>query len=423
MRGKPGKVVVAMSGGVDSSVAACLLVEQGYDVMGLFMRVGHVASPLVGDVSGMQRRPQGAALQTGAPLATRTHQGCCSASDAADARFVAGMLGIPFYALNFEDEFDRIIDYFADEYARGRTPNPCVVCNDRLKFGKLMDYADAVGAEYVATGHYARIGDRDGRPTLLRGRDAQKDQSYVLFGLRRSILDRVMFPIGELTKTEVRTIAARYGLPNRDKPDSVEICFVPDRNYARVVRERRPDGFVEGDVVDESGRMVGRHKGIGRYTIGQRRGLGIAAGRPIYVTQLDVLNNRVTVGDDEALQCPSLVADRVNLLVDGLGDCFEAQVKIRYLHSAVPATIHTLDDPPASPLAKGGRRGVRVVFDEPQRAVTPGQAVVFYDGDTVLGGAWIESAEKGTSGGVRAASGSERTSLSHVASAPRSDRH
>jgi len=393
MRGKPGKVVVAMSGGVDSSVAACLLVEQGYEVMGLFMRVGEKEG---GTDSGTRR----------------AHQGCCSASDAADARFVAGMLGIPFYALNFEDEFDRIIDYFADEYARGRTPNPCVVCNDRLKFGKLMDYADVVGAECVATGHYARIGRRDGRPTLLRGRDLQKDQSYVLFGLRRDILDRVLFPVGELTKPEVRTIAARYGLPNRDKPDSVEICFVPDRNYARVVRERRPDGFVEGDVVDESGRIVGRHKGIGRYTIGQRRGLGIAAGRPIYVTQLDVLNNRVTVGDDEALLCPSLVADRVNLLVDGLGDCFEAQVKIRYLHTAVPATIHTLD---------GG--GLRVVFDEPQRAVTPGQAVVFYDGDTVLGGAWIESAEKGTSGAVRAAGGSERTSLTHVGSAPRSNRH
>jgi len=403
MSGSRGKVVVAMSGGVDSSVAACLLVEQGYEVMGLFMRVGEKED------SGTRR----------------AHQGCCSASDAADARFVAGMLGIPFYALNFEDEFDRIIDYFADEYARGRTPNPCVVCNDRLKFGKLMNYADVVGADYVATGHYARIGRRDGRPTLLRGRDAQKDQSYVLFGLRRSILDRVMFPIGELTKTEVRTIAARYGLPNCDKPDSVEICFVPDRNYVRVVRERRPDGFVEGDVVDESGRMVGRHKGIGRYTIGQRRGLGIAAGRPIYVTQLDVLKNRVTVGDDEALRCPSLVADRVNLLVDGLGDCFEARVKIRYLHTAVPATVYQLDDPPASPLGKGGCRGVhvRVVFDEPQRAVTPGQAVVFYDGDVVLGGAWIESAEKGTSGGVRAASGSERISPGRVASAPRSDRH
>ncbi len=401
----PGKAVVAMSGGVDSSVAACLLVEQGYDVMGLFMRVGGRAADFSprGD-STTTERPRGL------KPAARQHQGCCSANDAADARFVAGMLGIPFYALNFEEEFDGIIDYFADEYARGRTPNPCVVCNDRLKFGKLMDYADAVGAEYVATGHYARISERNGRRTMLRGCDRQKDQSYVLFGLRRSILDRVLFPIGELTKPQVREIAARYELPNRDKPDSVEICFVPDRNYARVVRERRPDGFVDGDVVDESGRVVGRHQGIGKYTVGQRRGLGIAAGKPIYVTGLNVLNNRVTVGDDAALLRGSLVADRANLLVDGLGESFAAQVKIRYLHTAVPAIVHKLD---------GGK--VRVVFDEPQRAVTPGQAVVFYDGDVVLGGAWIEYAEEGTSDPIEAAIGSERISPDRVASAPRSD--
>ena len=393
-----------MSGGVDSSVAACLLVEQGYDVMGLFMRVGVKEGSTVSDDTGT-------AAGVVADSGTR-HQGCCSASDAADARFVAGMLGIPFYALNFEEEFDDIIDYFADEYARGRTPNPCVVCNDRLKFGKLMDYADAVGAEYVATGHYARIGERGGRRTLLRGCDRHKDQSYVLFGLRRSVLDRVLFPIGELTKPQVREIAARYALPNRDKPDSVEICFVPDRNYARIVRERRPDGFVDGDVVDETGRVVGRHQGIGKYTVGQRRGLGIAAGKPIYVTGLDVLNNRVTVGDDAALLRGSLVADRANLFVDGLGESFAAQVKIRYLHTAVPAIVHKLD---------GGK--VRVVFHDPQRAVTPGQAVVFYDGDMVLGGAWIEHAENGTSESIRAASGSERISPSRVASAPRSDLH
>ncbi len=385
---KPVKVVVAMSGGVDSSVAACLLVEQGYNVMGLFMRVGAKESATVGEDSGSN---------TGVVAdraARRNHQGCCSASDAADARFVAGKLGIPFYALNFEEEFDGIIGYFADEYARGRTPNPCVMCNDRLKFGKLMEYADAVGAEYVATGHYARIEDRHGRRALLRGRDQQKDQSYVLFGLRRNILDRVLFPIGELTKPQVREIAARYDLPNRDKPDSVEICFVPDRNYARVVRNRRPDGFVEGDVVDAGGRVVGRHQGLGQYTIGQRRGLGIAAGKPIYVTGLDVLNNRVTVGDDAALLQDSLLANRANFLVSGLGESFPAYVKIRYLHTAVPARVHILpsNDPTASPLTEEGLKGVRVRvdFDEPQRAITPGQAVVFYDDDVVLGGAWID---------------------------------
>jgi len=392
------KVVVAMSGGVDSSVAACLLVEQGYDVMGFFMRVGgpdksHGATKPRSD-KGVEERGgatkrrsnEGAAsdfeLRTsnltgsGGP---RAHQGCCSASDAADARFVAGMLGIPFYALNFEEEFDGIIDYFADEYARGRTPNPCVVCNDKLKFGRLLEFADAVGAKYIATGHYARIGERDGRRVLRRGADRRKDQSYVLFGLRREVLDRVLFPIGDMEKSEVRNIAAEFNLPNRDKPDSVEICFVPDRNYARVVRQRRPDAFVGGEVVDTGGKVLGRHEGIGNFTVGQRRGLRIAAGRPIYVKQLDVLNQRVVMGDDAELLAEGLIAERVNYLVEGLGETFGAEVKIRYLHEATPATVHRLEN---------GR--VRVEFDQPQRAVTPGQAVVFCEGETVLGGGWIE---------------------------------
>lgn len=296
---------------------------------------------------------------------------------------MAGMLGIPFYALNFEKDFDRIIDYFADEYVRGRTPNPCVMCNDRLKFGRLFEYADAVGAQYVATGHYARIGRRGGEPVLMRGVDRRKDQSYVLFGLRREALDRVMFPIGELGKDEVRRIAGRHGLPNRDKPDSVEICFVPDRDYAKVVRRRRPEAFAAGEVVDTTGAVLGRHEGIANFTIGQRRGLRIAAGRPIYVTQLDVLNNRVVMGEGAALLAGGLVAERANLLVTDLDTEFRAEVKIRYLHEAVPATVRILD---------GGR--VRVAFHEPQRAVTPGQAVVFYDGDTVLGGAWISASEE-----------------------------
>ncbi len=425
------KVVVAMSGGVDSSVAACLLAEQGYEVVGLFMRVGakEVTEPrsdeatkprsdeaterrsdgetearrhegadcrlAIGDgrmSEGGSRQDSGAVsypivessyidASRGLKSAARARQGCCSASDAGDARFVAGMLGVPFYSLNFEKEFDRIIDYFADEYARGRTPNPCVVCNDKLKFGRLFEYADAVGAKYVATGHYARIGRRDGRPVLMRGVDRRKDQSYVLFGLRREALERVMFPIGEMTKDEVRRIAARFGLPNCDKPDSVEICFAPDRDYARVVRERRPDAFAHGEVVDSDGSVIGRHEGIANFTIGQRRGLRIAAGKPIYVTQLDVLNNRVVMGDGEALLAEGLIAERVNLHAVETGEVFRADVKIRYLHEAVPATVSLLDD---------GR--ARVTFDDPQRAVTPGQAVVFYEGDVVRGGGWIEYA-------------------------------
>ena len=439
---QPKKVVVAMSGGVDSSVAACLLQEQGYEVLGLFMRTG-VAEP---DADAGAGSPDACAVREGQTSNTsadckrdetanadrfltgaarnarrteetpakagREHRGCCSASDAADARFVAGMLGVPFYALNFERDFDQLIDYFADEYARGRTPNPCVVCNDRLKFGKIVDYADAVGARYIATGHYARVGRCDGRPVLMRGVDAQKDQSYVLFGLDSGILDRLLFPVGELTKTEVRAIADRLDLPNRDKPDSVEICFVPDRDYARVVRQRRPDAFSEGDVLDAGGNVIGQHKGIGQYTIGQRRGLGIAAGTPVYVTDINVERNTVTLGEGEALMSGGLIATRANFLAEVPAGPFRANVKIRYLHQATPATVELVSGDVGAPgvgihesgapssrkksvertdqlgAAVGGR--VCVTFDTPQRAVTPGQAVVFYDGDVVLGGAWIE---------------------------------
>jgi len=398
------KVVVAMSGGVDSSVAACLLQEQGYDVVGLFMRVG-VEQPGERDESGATAQAEacgsgvdagdaseaeacssgacegGADGKTNGRSVRRLKQGCCSATDAADARYVAGMLGVPFYALNFQDEFASIMDYFADEYVRGRTPNPCVVCNDRLKFGKLLDYADAVGAKYVATGHYARIGERDGRKVLLRGRDTDKDQSYVLFGLRRQVLDRVLFPVGDLTKPQVREVAGRLDLPNQQKPDSVEICFVPDNDYARVVRKRCPEAFAVGEVVNQQGEVIGTHQGIGHYTVGQRRGLGIAAGVPIYVTQLNVLDNRVVTGEAEDLMRPALLASRVNYLAHRPTAPFLATVKIRYLHKPAPATVTPLD-----------RARARVDFESPQRAITPGQAVVFYDGDTVVGGGWIDEA-------------------------------
>lgn len=294
------------------------------------------------------------------------------------------MLDVPFYALNFKADFEHIIDYFADEYVRGRTPNPCVVCNDRLKFGRIVDYADAVGAKYIATGHYARIGERDGRRVLMRGVDEGKDQSYVLFGLDRTVLDRVMFPIGALEKKKVRAIAARWNLPNQRKPDSVEICFVPDRDYARVVQERRPDAFREGPIVDEEGRELGRHKGIGHYTIGQRRGLGVSAPDPLYVTHLDVAANIVRVGYRDALLRAGLVAERATFHVDPPTEPFRAEVQIRYLHKAVPATVRPMN---------GAR--FAACFDEPQRAITPGQAVVLYDGDVVLGGGWIQRATDG----------------------------
>lgn len=373
------KVVVAMSGGVDSSVAAVLLAEQGYDVVGLFMRVG-AKEPANGETCSLPR-PSTDGRSSSAFAEPHRHQGCCSAADAADARSVAGRLGVPFYALNFADDFDRIIDYFADEYVRGRTPNPCVVCNDRLKFGRLVEYADAVGAQFIATGHYAKIVRRDDRPALARAADATKDQTYVLFGLRRTLLDRLLFPIGGLTKHEVREIAARHGLPNANKPDSVDICFVPDRNYSRVVRERRPDGFVPGDVLSGAGEVIGRHEGVAAYTIGQRRGVGVAAGRPVYVTAIDVASNTITLDDDHALLASGLVASRVNLLADVDSPGFRAEIKIRYLHAPALGNVR---------LTRDGAAEIR--FDVPQRAVTPGQAVVFYDGDVLLGGGWIDRA-------------------------------
>jgi tRNA-specific 2-thiouridylase len=356
------RIVVAMSGGVDSSVAAAMLCEQGYDVIGLFMRLG-----------------------AGDPHARRDtadrHQGCCSADDAADARYVAGQLGIPFYALNFRDDFDRIIDYFADEYVRGRTPNPCVVCNDYLKFGRLLDYADMAGAPMVATGHYARIADSQDGPALTRPADRKKDQTYFLFGLRREVLSRVRFPLGEMCKQQVRDEARRRGFPNADKPDSVEICFVPDRDYARVVRERRPGAFTPGDVVDEAGAVIGAHEGVAGFTIGQRRGLGIAMGSPVYVTEISAGSRTITLGPKAALLKRGLLAERVNWLCSPPTEPLRVDAKIRYAHRAARATV--------SP-AEGGALHVR--FDEPQSAVTPGQAVVFYDDQRVLGGGWIESA-------------------------------
>lgn len=374
---EPGdtKVLVAMSGGVDSSVTACLLREQGYQVVGLFMRVG-----------AEQPEPAACSNAGGEKAAddpsARSHQGCCSASDAADARFVAGMLDIPFYALNFKADFDRIIDYFADQYVRGRTPNPCVQCNTWLKFGKLIEYADAIGADYVATGHYARLAQTASGPVLRRGLDSAKDQSYFLYGVKREMLSRAMFPIGHLRKEQVRAEARRLRLPVTDKPDSVEICFVPDRDYARVVQARRPEAFRSGEIVDTDGGVVGSHDGVAKFTIGQRRGLGVAAGVPKYVTRLDVLNNRVVLGDRDELMAGGLIASEPNFIGDAPRGPLRCSAKIRYQHRAADCVARLTDD-----------RMLHVEFDAPQSAITPGQAVVLYDGDQVLGGGWIERAE------------------------------
>jgi tRNA-specific 2-thiouridylase len=367
------KVLVAMSGGVDSSVTACLLREQGYEVMGLFMRVG---AEMPEDTACST-----AASSTDAEHPKRTHQGCCSASDAADARFVAGMLNIPFYVLNFKPDFERLIDYFADEYAAGRTPNPCVQCNTWLKFGKLVEYADMLGCQFVATGHYARLDRKNGQTRLRRGVDHRKDQSYFLFGVRSEMLDRAMFPIGHLQKDQVRQTAERFGLPVHNKPDSVEICFVPDRDYARVVRERRPDAFKPGNIEDAEGNVLGDHEGLANFTIGQRRGLGVAAGRPVYVTQLDVLNNTVVLGERDALMHRNLLATDANFVSGPPSKPIRCDAQIRYQHRAAACTATALPD-----------STLRVEFDEPQSAITPGQALVLYDGDEVIGGGWIDRA-------------------------------
>lgn len=355
------RVVLAMSGGVDSSVAAHLLVQQGHEVIGLFMRTG----------------------DHGHASLERSHkQGCCSALDAGDARRVADRLDIPFYALDFEKDFERIIDYFADEYLAGRTPNPCVVCNNWLKFGKLWSYGKQLGADYVATGHYARIIAKDGRHELHRAVDPDKDQAYVLAGLRQSLLPHVLFPIGGYRKEEIRRLAREAGLPNADKPDSVEICFVPDNDHAGLIRRRRPELATAGKIVDTAGQVLADHPGIEHFTVGQRKGLNYAAGQRRYILQIIPEDNTVVVGNREELLAKGLIASRVNWLLDGPPAApLPCTAKIRYRARPAPATVTALPD-----------GGARVEFAEPVTAVTPGQAVVFYNGDRVLGGGWIEQA-------------------------------
>jgi tRNA-specific 2-thiouridylase len=364
------RVVLAMSGGVDSSASAVLLREQGYEVIGLFMR------------SGAAEEAACATAPSALPiLAAGAHkQGCCSASDAADARRVADTLDIPFHALNFQDAFGRIKDYFVDEYLAGRTPNPCVQCNNWLKFGKLWDFARQVGAELIATGHYARLATVEGesQPALLKGLDPAKDQSYVLFGLKRHLLDKIAFPVGGYTKAEIRDLARQTGLRVADKPDSQEICFVPDNDYAGFIRRHHGELDTSGDVVDTAGNVLGRHGGYERFTIGQRKGLGVTFGAPRYVVAVEAESKRVVIGTREDLERHDLEADRANWLVDDLPERFSCTAKIRYLHAGAEADVQRLDE-----------HRFRVEFREPQYGVAPGQAVVLYRGDRVLGGGWI----------------------------------
>jgi tRNA-specific 2-thiouridylase len=356
------RVVVGMSGGVDSSVAAALLTEAGHEVVGVTMRVW----------------PWQEAAEASARFGS-----CCGTDAVEDARRVASALGIPYYVLNMADEFDRtVIAPFAEAYREGRTPVPCLACNSDLKFGSLLGRAAAWDAAAVATGHYARI-DRvpeTGRFRLLRARDTRKDQTDFLWPLTQRQLGAARFPIGDLTKDEVREHARRLGLVTADKPESQEICFVPDGNYRGFLREREPATFRAGTIVGVDGRVLGRHDGVAGFTIGQRRGLGLAAGRALYVVDLDPDTGRVTVGDAADLEHDRLVAGRVNF-VAGTPPAGPQRViaKIRHNHEPAAATLRVLAD---------GR--AEVVFDRPQRAIAPGQSCVWYQDEAVLGGGVIE---------------------------------
>jgi tRNA-specific 2-thiouridylase len=367
-----------MPGGVDSSVAAHLLLQRGHEVIGVFMRHGE-HSP----VTACPVEPAGPAAALPILGAAAGHkQGCCSASDAADARRVADRLAIPFYALNLQEEFGRIIDYFVAEYTAGRTPNPCVVCNTWLKFGKLFDYADSVGAEFVATGHYARLVPQPGSdtPALYCGVDQRKDQSYVLFGIDRRLLRRMLLPVGDFAKPQIRALAAQLGFRVADKADSQEICFVAAGHHDEFVRQRRA-GQVDtsGEIVTLDGTVVGQHPGIESFTVGQRRGLGVAMGERFFVIRIHAGTHRVVIGRKEDLARRELTARDTNWLVDPPVGDFRCRVKIRYNSERAPATARVLPE-----------ERMQVIFDEPRYGVAPGQAVVCYADDRVLGGGWIE---------------------------------
>ena len=372
------RVVLAMSGGVDSSVAAHLLLEQGHDIIGVFMRHGEESASACELDSG-EANPLLPLLQNRADH----KQGCCSASDAEDARKVADKLSIPFYALNLQKDFSRIIDYFVDEYTIGRTPNPCVMCNNWIKFGRLFDYADSIDAEYVATGHYARlVHDQQNQIRLARGIDGTKDQAYVLFGIEQKYLSRMLLPVGGFPKTEIREIAAGISLRVADKKDSQEICFVTSGHHGDFVRQRRGEIDLSGEIITTDGTVVGRHDGIENYTVGQRKGLGVALGTPHYVVKINRDSHQVVLGSHDELGKTSLQADRTNWLITPEPEqSFRCQAQIRYNSAPQDAT--------ASVGELNGEQILQVTFDQPVHGIAPGQAVVCYDGEMVIGGGWI----------------------------------
>lgn len=355
-------VAVAMSGGVDSSVAAALLVREGYEVVGITLQIWQES----------QTDPR--------------HAGCCSLGAVIDARRVAKILGIPHYVLNFRQKFaETVIADFIAEYRRGRTPNPCVQCNRYVKFDAFLEKADEVGAQYIATGHYARIrfDDKSGRWLLLKGVNREKDQSYVLFPMTQSQLKRTLFPLGELpSKAETRALARQLGLPIAEKPDSQEICFVAEAGgYRAFLQKQVPDTVRPGEIRDVEGNVLGRHPGVAFFTIGQRRGLGISGHKePLYVVDIDAEHNVVVVGPEQHLYCRRFLVEAVNwIAIEQLSQPLAVQARIRYNMPEAAATLFPTDSP----------TGVEVVFEAPQRAVTPGQAAVFYRGEVVIGGGTI----------------------------------
>ena len=355
------RVVIAMSGGVDSSVAAALLLEEGYQVVGMMMRLWSEPTFNGGG----------------------HHNRCCTPDQMADARRIAGKLNIPFYVLDTRDIFrSTIVEFFITGHRDGITPNPCLECNRHIRFHYLLENAIALGADYLATGHYARIDqDPEGRYRLRRAVDEQKDQSYVLSVLGQAQLARALFPVGNYTKTEVRQVAERFGLPTASKKDSQDLCFVGDNNYRRFLADHAPDIFQPGPIVRRNGEIVGQHTGLANYTIGQRKGLGISSSEPLYVIAMNPYRNALVVGTAQELGRDSLTANRVNwILGSPPADHFRAQVKIRYKANPAPAWI--------TPLANDR---VAIQFDTPLRDITAGQGAVIYDGDIVLGGGIIES--------------------------------